>query len=79
MLLQSPEAARRRPTAPPNRQSYVTLRTSAKGLTVYPLDGAGRRLAALEAKDVVRGGAGFRIHIQADGQAFALWYEIVAE
>ena len=60
-------------------ESYITLRTSAKRLTVYPLDGAGRRLAALGAKDVVRTGSAFRIHLQADGQAFAPWYEIVPE
>ena len=60
-------------------ESYVTLRTSAKSLTVYPLDGAGQRLAALGAKDVVRGGGAFRIHLQADGQALAPWYEIVTE
>jgi hypothetical protein len=60
-------------------ESYVTLRTRAKRLTVYPLDGAGQRLAALGAKDVVRGRGAFRIHLQADGQALAPWYEMVTE
>jgi hypothetical protein len=60
-------------------ESYITLRTSAKRLTVYPLDGAGARLAALPAKDVVRSDGAFRIHLQADGQALAPWYEIVTE
>jgi hypothetical protein len=60
-------------------ESYITLRTLAKRLTVYPLDGAGRRLAALALKDVVPGGGAFRIHLQADGQALAPWYEIVTE
>src|ERR1019366_2964779 len=36
-------------------ESYVTLRTSAKSLTVYPLDGAGQRLRAPGAEDVVPG------------------------
>jgi hypothetical protein len=60
-------------------ESYITLRTLTKRLTVYPLDGAGRRLAALALKDVVPGGGAFRIHLQADGQALAPWYEIVTE
>ena len=60
-------------------ESYVTLRTSAKRLTVYPLDGAGQRLTALGAKDVVRGPGAYRIHLQADGQALAPWYEVVTE
>ena len=60
-------------------ESYVTLRTSAKRLTVYPLDGAGQRMAALGAKDIVRGDGTFRIHLQADGQALAPWYELVTE
>jgi hypothetical protein len=60
-------------------ESHVTLRNRAKKLTVYPLDGAGQRLAALPAKDVEHSGAAFRIHLQASGQAFAPWYEVVAE
>ena len=60
-------------------ESYVTLRTSAKRLTVYPLDGAGQRLTALGAKDVVRDPGAYRIHLQADGQALAPWYEVVTE
>jgi hypothetical protein len=60
-------------------ESYVTLRTSAKRLTVYPLDGAGQRMAALGAKDIVRDDGVFRIHLQADGQALAPWYELVTE
>ena len=38
-----------------------------------------RALLSLGAKDVVRGGGWFRIHLQADGQALAPWYEIVTE
>jgi hypothetical protein len=58
-------------------ESYVTLRTEGKRVTVYPLDGAGRRLAAL--KDVVRGEGAYRVHLQAEGEAWAPWYEIVVE
>ena len=58
-------------------ESYVTLRTFAAQLTVYPLDGTGARLAPLKDQDVQRMGGAFRIHLQADGQAFSPWYEIV--
>jgi hypothetical protein len=57
----------------------VTLRTGASQLTVYPLDGAGQRLAPLEARDLERVESGFRMHLQAEGQQWAPWYEIVAE
>jgi hypothetical protein len=60
-------------------ESWVTLRTPAARLTVYPLDPAGQRLAPLTGQDVVRTDGGFRIHLQAGGQAFSPWYEIVAE
>jgi hypothetical protein len=46
---------------------------------VYPLDGNGARLPALAARDVERVAGGFRIHLQAQGQAFAPWYELIAE
>ncbi|MEK7405961.1 MAG: capsular biosynthesis protein [Acidobacteriota bacterium] len=61
-------------------ESYVTLRSAGKRVTVYPLDGAGARLAALGAEalqPVSRGG--FRIHLQGDGQPLAPWYELVVE
>ncbi len=60
-------------------ECYVTIRTTASRLTVYPLDGAGQRLAPLEARDLERLAGAFRLHLQADGQAPAPWYEIVAE
>jgi hypothetical protein len=57
-------------------ESTVTLRSSAKALTVYPLDGAGRRLAGFAAEKLADG---FRIHLQADGQQFAPWYEVAGK
>jgi hypothetical protein len=60
-------------------ESFVTVRTAAKQLTVYPLDGAGNRLEALAAGDMERVKGGFRIHLQADGQKFSPWYELVAK
>jgi len=60
-------------------ESYVTLRTGARRLQVYPLDGAGARLDVLPADAVQRVKGGYRIHLQAEGQPPAPWYEIVAE
>jgi hypothetical protein len=60
-------------------ESYVTLRTSATQLTVYPLDGAGARMTPLADTDVESLDEGFRIHLQADGQSLSPWYELVAE
>lgn len=54
----------------------LTLRTQAEKIEVYPLDSRGARRAALDAKFVERIDGGFRIHLQADGQEFAPWYEI---
>lgn len=56
-------------------ESTLTLRTSAARLEVYPLDGAGARLKPL---NVQRLNGAFRIHLQAEGQDFAPWYEVVA-
>jgi hypothetical protein len=60
-------------------ESHVTLSTVARRLSVYPLDGKGARLPALAASDVERVAGGFRIHLQAQGQQFAPWYELIAE
>lgn len=57
-------------------ESVITLRTSARALAVYPLDGRGARQAAV--KDVEKTADGFRIHLQAPGQIFSPWYELVA-
>jgi len=48
-------------------------------LQVYPLDGSGARLNALTAEAVQRVKGGYRIHLQADGQPPAPWYEVVVE
>jgi hypothetical protein len=60
-------------------ESYVTFRTQAVKLTVYPLDGTGARLARLPDWDIQARDDGFRIHIQGDGQEFSPWYEFVIE
>jgi len=58
-------------------ESYLTLRTAATHLTVYPLDGSGTRLAPLSDADIERLADGFRIHLQAAGQDLSPWYELV--
>jgi hypothetical protein len=60
-------------------ESTVTLDTTAKSVTVYPLDGAGARLKALGGDAVTRTERGFAIHLQAEGQQFAPWYEVEAK
>jgi hypothetical protein len=59
-------------------ESRLTVRTSARRITVYPLDGAGARRQPLEEKFVSPVAGGFQIHLQADGAPTAPWYVIVA-
>jgi hypothetical protein len=59
-------------------ESSVEFKTKAISLRVYPLSGAGTRLAALSSADVQPIPGGFRIHLQADGQALSPWFEIEA-
>ena len=56
-------------------ESFVTLRTNASQIAVYPLDGAGARLAPIATERVA---GGFRLHLQAEGQPASPWYEITA-
>ncbi len=58
-------------------ESRITLWTTAKSVTVYPLDGKGARLEPLPASDVAPCSGGFVLHLQADGQQFSPWYEVV--
>jgi len=57
-------------------ECVLTLRSALNRLAVYPLDGAGQRLKPLGAA-VQRAGGAFRIHLQAEGQDLAPWYELV--
>ncbi len=59
-------------------ECFVTLQTGTPGLAVYPLGAMGERLTALSAPDVRRTQDGFELHLQADGQEFSPWYELVA-
>jgi hypothetical protein len=59
-------------------ECFVTLRTAAKQVVVYPLDGAGRRQEALPEVYLQRTESGIRIHLQAEGQTLTPWFEIEA-
>ena len=58
-------------------ESTMTLHSTARKLSVFPLDGRGERLSPVagvkHAKDT------FVIPLQADGQTLAPWYEVAAE
>jgi hypothetical protein len=58
-------------------ESFITLNTKANRLEVYPLDGAGARMKQVTA--IQKRPGAFRIHLQADGQDFAPWYEVLAK
>jgi hypothetical protein len=60
-------------------EAWVTLRTSNSRVTVHPLDGSGQRMAELSESDIQKVDGGFRIHLQAEGQAWSPWYEILGE
>jgi len=53
----------------------ITIESTAKSLAVYPLDGAGNRMAPLAGPEVKKVGKTFRIHLASD----APWYEIAGE
>jgi len=57
-------------------ECVVTVRSSLDRLAVYPLDGFGARLKPLTGA-VTRSKGHFRIHLQAEGQEMAPWYELV--
>jgi hypothetical protein len=58
-------------------EAFLTLRTDGPGVTVYPLDGRGQRLAPLDGRFIQRRDGAHRIHLQAVGQEWTPWYEIV--
>jgi hypothetical protein len=57
-------------------EAVLTLRTAAKNLRVYPLNGSGERQAPIPAEAVE---GGFRIPLQAEGSYLTPWFEIEAE
>ncbi len=68
-----------RPTFMERVECVIGLRLAARQITVFPLNGAGQRLRPLGEEHVQSSGTGFRIHLQAAGQEFSPWYELVLE
>jgi hypothetical protein len=60
-------------------EAFVTVRTPATKITVYPLDGKGWRMTPLASRDVERVDGGFRLHLQGEGSAASPWFEITLE
>jgi hypothetical protein len=68
-----------RPTYMERIEAFATLNLTAESIRVYPLDGSGQRKSALDSGFITKLSNGFRIHLQADGQEFSPWYEIILE
>jgi len=60
-------------------EARISLRTQAKHISVYPLDGNGKRMAALDAGRVTLNNGVVTLHIQADITQASPWYEVVAD
>ncbi|MCW5299726.1 capsular biosynthesis protein [Herbaspirillum lusitanum] len=60
-------------------EARISLRTQAKRISVYPLDGSGKHMTALDGNRASLNNGMATIHIQAEiGQA-SPWYEVVAD
>lgn len=60
-------------------QVQLNLRTQARRASVYPLDGSGKRMAALGANRVTLADGVLTILMQADPAEASPWYEVVAD
>jgi len=60
-------------------EAFVTVRTPATKIAVYPLDGKGWRMTPLASREVERVDGGFRLHLQGEGSAMSPWFEITLE
>ncbi|WP_034291970.1 hypothetical protein [Herbaspirillum sp. RV1423] len=60
-------------------EARISLRTQARRISVYPLDGSGKRLAALGGNRVSLNNGLATIHVQADIAQASPWYEVVAD
>lgn len=60
-------------------EARLTLATQSKKIAVYPLDGAGRRMAPLGADRVSLAGGILSVQLQADPVQATPWYELVDE
>jgi hypothetical protein len=60
-------------------EARITLRTQARRIAVYPLDGSGKRMAALDAGHASVSNGVATIHIQAEAAQASPWYEVAAD
>ncbi|MBZ5586346.1 MAG: hypothetical protein LAQ30_30000 [Acidobacteriia bacterium] len=67
-----------RPTFMERVEAWITLRTDAASIVVYPLDGAGNAAGQLPRSEIQRTQGGFRIHLNGDGQPQTPWFVIAA-
>ena len=58
-------------------EARISLRTQAKRIHIYPLDGSGKRLAALDGSRVTLNNGFLTMHVQADIAQASPWYELV--
>lgn len=86
--LEPDTAAQLKPSGPRDASAPVWLEripvslfypAKARKLTVYPLDGEGRRQAALPAAQVVSAPKGFQLQLNQAGSLLTPWYELVLE
>jgi hypothetical protein len=66
------------PTYMQRVEAWLTLRTKAQRISVYPLDGSGRLAAALPASEIQSVDGGFRVHVNGAGQQASPWFVIHA-
>ena len=59
--------------------SELRFATTGRAATVYPLDGSGRRLAALRADQVRLEGGQLQFPLQTEFNQASLWYEVVVQ
>ncbi|HTP89585.1 MAG TPA: hypothetical protein VMJ34_21700 [Bryobacteraceae bacterium] len=66
------------PTFMSRTECWLTLRTAATSIAVTALDGAGNVIATLPDSQIQAVTGGFRIHLNAPGQAMSPWFVITA-
>ncbi len=59
-------------------EARINLRTQARQVTVYPLDGSGQRMAALGIEQVTLKNGMLSVYIQAEAAQASPWYEVIA-
>ncbi|MBL8174552.1 MAG: hypothetical protein JNK48_07780, partial [Bryobacterales bacterium] len=68
-----------KPTFMERVECEFSLRVGEGSVRIYPLDGAGRRMAPIEDRFLTLQDGRLTVHLQADGQPPSPWYEISVE